>query len=113
MISSPWRPGIALATQVLEFCKVLDLFYRVLESKAAESPRRRKVQGGGKSKAATSPRRRQVQGGDKSKAAESPRRQEVQMGSKVVLVNKKSSVYLPKVSNFLFNALGVVFLSFF
>ena len=46
MISSPWRPGIALATQVLEFCKVLDLFYKVLESKAAESPRRRKVQGG-------------------------------------------------------------------
>ena len=31
MISSPWRPGIALATQVLEFCKVLDLFYKVLE----------------------------------------------------------------------------------
>ena len=31
MISSPWRPGIALATQVLEFCKVLDFFYRVLE----------------------------------------------------------------------------------
>ena len=73
MISSQWRPYIALATQVLEFCKVLDLLYRVLESKAAESPRR----------------------------------QEVQMGSKVVLVNKKSSVYLPKVSNFLFNALGV------
>ena len=31
MISSPWRPGIALATQVLEFCKVLDLVYKVLE----------------------------------------------------------------------------------
>ena len=31
MISSPWRPGIALATQVLEFCKVLDLAYKVLE----------------------------------------------------------------------------------
>ena len=31
MISSPWRPGIALATQVLELCKVLDLFYKVLE----------------------------------------------------------------------------------
>ena len=33
MISSPWRPGIALATQVLEFCKVLDLFYKVLEGR--------------------------------------------------------------------------------
>ena len=31
MISSPWRPGIALATQVLEFSKVLDLFCKVLE----------------------------------------------------------------------------------
>ena len=107
MLSSPLRPGIALATQVLEFCKVLDLLYKVLEPKAAESPRRREVQGVRKSKAAGSPRRRQVQGGDKSKAAESPRRQEVRMGSKVVLVNKKSSVYLTKVSNFLFNALGV------
>ena len=30
MISSPWRPGIALATQVLEFCKVLDPKVKVL-----------------------------------------------------------------------------------
>ena len=30
MISSPWRPGSALATQVLEFCKVLDLKVKVL-----------------------------------------------------------------------------------
>ena len=30
MISSPWRPGIALATAVLEFCKVLDLKVKVL-----------------------------------------------------------------------------------
>ena len=31
MISSLWRPGIALATQALEFCKVLHLSYKVLE----------------------------------------------------------------------------------
>ena len=63
MISSPWRPGIALATQVLEFCKVLDLFYKVLEFLQALDVFAIR---GDKSKAATSPRRRKVQGGDKS-----------------------------------------------
>ena len=39
MIYSPWRPGIALATQVLEFCKVLDIFYSILEFyRALENP---------------------------------------------------------------------------